>query len=158
MVRRINFAPGEELTLYRRKRAGKQIAVKYRQHFAALPAWQLAWLERAAGQLDEQDKRIRAEIAQRREAYGWHKSLGQLPYDWSDAELTRLWPDDWRQVRTVRFVRTSRASAPKQPRPRVRSRERRPRRTSSSSTTSSADPPSHRVVAGDHPLVVELVA
>lgn len=134
----------EELEIYRRRRAGIPIADEHERHFAGLWPRQLEMLEEMAGRWDvEHDERVRDEIARRPEGYGFHNSLGQLPFDWADSELTHLRPRDWKQARTVRFVRTSRRSVPKQARPRVRSRERRPRvarRTSSSSATSGSDP------------------
>jgi hypothetical protein len=163
-VERTDFAQGEELDIYRRQRAGKPISEEWEQHLAGLWPRELEILEEMARLWDvEHDERVRDEIARRPEGYGFHKSLGQLPFDWTDSELTHLRPRDWKQARTVRFVRTSRRSVPKRSRPRIRSREHRPRvarRTSSSSTTSSSDPgdPPRRRYVDNHYVVVAVVA
>lgn len=137
------FATGEKLELYRRRRGGLPISDEHERHFAGLSPQKLEALEEMARQHDEQDKRVRDEIARYPDGYGWHKSVGGgLPFDWCDSELTHLRPRDWKQARQT-FVRTGRRSVPKQRQPRARSREHRPRvarRTSSSSTTSGSDP------------------
>src|SRR5829696_4985475 len=101
----------DAVSIYRRQRAGLQISEEHEQHLATLPAWQLEMFEDTARRLDEEDGRVRDEIARYPEGYGWHKTAGGgLPFDWTDSELTHLRPHDWKQARTVRFVRTTRRS------------------------------------------------
>jgi hypothetical protein len=140
-----DFGPGEELDAFRRWDAGLPISEEHAQHLAGLTPRELEMLREMAKLHDEQDKRVRAEIAKYPEGYGWHKTVGGgLPFDWTDSELPRLRPQDWRQAREVRFVRVASPRTAKQRvRPVTRSREHRPgttRRTASSSTTSGQDP------------------
>jgi hypothetical protein len=146
-VERTDFAPGEELKIYRRRRAGKPIAPEYEQHFAALTPNQRDQFEQMAPLHDERDEKVREEIADHPEGYAWHKGPGGgLPFDWSDSELPRLRPRDWRQAEAIQFVS---ASSPRQQKVRGRARAlgggrtHRPgggRRAASSSSTSSSDP------------------
>jgi len=136
--------PGWELWLYRRRRRGGVLTVEENTHLDTLEPWYPRF-EQMAVEHDEQDQRIRAEIAKHSHGYPWHKGPGGgLPFDWSDSELPRLRPRDWTQIRHIRFHRVTSPRVPKQRiRPVSHSREHRPgatRRTASSSSTSGQDP------------------
>jgi hypothetical protein len=137
-------APGWELWLYRRRRAGRALTPEENAHLDKLEP-NYSQFEQMADQHDEQDQLVRDEIARYPHGYGWHKGPGGgLPFDWSDDELPRLRLCDWTVIRRVRYIRVASPRTVKRPRSRVRSRVRRPvgprRRTGSSSNTSSADP------------------
>jgi hypothetical protein len=145
---------GWELWLYRRRRAGMKLTPAESEHLDSLAPW-YAMFETMAVDHDEQDARVRADIRKHPHGYGFHKSLGQLPFDWQERELAELRPCDWKQARTVRFFKVTSARTPRRTalRRTARNRERRGRhattRSSARSGDSGDDGPAEPA-AGDH--------